>query len=292
MTEAIIRTQESVSQRRLTGERALFHAQDIHVEDSVFADGESPLKESTGVEIDRTQFDWKYPLWYATDVTARDSVLSVNGRSGLWYASDVRITDSTIAAPKTFRRSHGISLAHVDLPNAQETFWNCSEIELLDVSARGDYFAMNSAGIRAKNLRISGNYAFDGASDIEISDARILSKDAFWNSSNVVVRDSVIVGEYLGWNSSHLTFENCTITSLQGMCYIENLTLRNCRLIDTSLAFEYSTVDVESVTRIDSVLNPTAGIIRAPGIGELTLDPERIDPSATTVVIDESLSAS
>lgn len=87
----------------------------------------------------------------------------------------------------------------------------------------------------------------------------MLSKDAFWNSENVTVYDSFISGEYLGWNAKNLTLINCTIESLQGMCYIENLVMKNCRLIHTALAFEYSTVDAQIQGKIDSVLNPSGG---------------------------------
>ena len=34
-----------VKQQLLTGERALFASKDLHIEDSIFDDGESPLKE-------------------------------------------------------------------------------------------------------------------------------------------------------------------------------------------------------------------------------------------------------
>ena len=76
---------------------------------------------------------------------------------------------------------------------------------------------------------------------------------------------------------------NCTIESLQGMCYIENLVLKNCRLLNTTLAFEYSTVDAEIVNRVDSVLNPSAGIIRAEEIGELILQEDKVVLSKTEI---------
>ena len=46
----------------------------------------------------------------------------------------------------------------------------------------------------------------------------------------------------LNWQAIIL---NCTIESLQGMCYIDNLVMKNCKLLNTTLAFEYSTIDVE-----------------------------------------------
>ena len=143
---------------------------------------------------------------------------------------------------------------------------------------------MNSENLKIDNLTLYGNYSFDGVKNVEITSSRLLSKDAFWNSENVTVRDSFISGEYLGWNAKNLTLINCTIESLQGMCYIENLVMKSCKLINTTLAFEYSTVDAEIDGGIDSVINPTAGTIRAEKIGRLILERDRIDPEKTKII--------
>lgn len=275
---------KDIKQEILTGERALFQGQQLRIFDTIFADGESPLKESRNIELFGSMFKWKYPLWYAKDITVKNCTWFEMARAGVWYTDRILVEDSAIEAPKNFRRCHDVVLRNVDFPNAEETLWSCSGVRLENVSAHGDYLAMNCADVKADNLRLVGNYPFDGAHDVEISHSRLISKDCFWNCENVTVRDSFISGEYLAWNSRNVTFENCTIESLQGLCYVDNLVLRNCRLINTTLAFEYSTVDADVRGTIDSVLNPSAGMIRADAIGELTLDPERVDPSATTIV--------
>ncbi|BDR53377.1 hypothetical protein KIM372_12840 [Bombiscardovia nodaiensis] len=272
------------TQEQLTGERAAFRAHDHSYENVTFADGESPLKHARNIRLTGSLFKWKYPLWYCQQVCMEDCTLFEMARSGVWYTHDIAIRNSTIEAPKTFRRSSGIRLENVTIPNADETLWTCSEIDMSEVSAQGDYFGKDSCHIHARHFNLAGNYVFDGGSDITIEDARILSKDAFWNTENVTVKNSSIYGEYLGWNSKNLTFENCTIESLQGLCYIENLTMRHCRLLNTNLSFEYSTVDAQIDSHIDSVFNPSAGIIRAKSIGEITLDPTCIDPSRTQII--------
>ena len=113
----------------------------------------------------------------------------------------------------------------------------------------------------------------------------MLSKDSFWNSENITVYDSYISGEYLGWNSKNLTLINCTVESLQGMCYIDNLTMKNCKLINTSLAFEYSTVDADITSKIDSVMNPSGGIIRAEHIDTLIMEADKIDKTKTKIIV-------
>lgn len=271
----------------LTGERALFNSKDLQISYSTFTDGESPLKESRDIKIDYSMFKWKYPLWYCKNIVVENSTWFEMARSGIWYTENIHISNTIIEAPKNFRRSKDITLEKVSMPNADETLWNCDEISLKNVTAKGDYFGMNSTNIKVDGFELVGNYSFDGGKNIEIHNAKMLSKDAFWNCENVTVYDSFISGEYLGWNSKNLTFVNCTIESLQGMCYIDNLVIKNCRVLNTTLAFEYSTVDVEIVNTIDSVINPISGIIRAESIGELIMDETKIDPKKTQIITEE-----
>lgn len=274
---------KEIRQEYLTGERPLFKGENLKIYDTIFTDGESPLKESSHIELYRSMFKWKYPLWYAKDVLAEDCTWFEMGRAGVWYTDNISVKDALIEAPKNFRRCHGVILQNVDFPNAAETLWHCDGVTMERVTAKGDYFAMNSQNMILYDFQLVGNYSFDGVKNVEIHNAKMLSKDAFWNSENVTVYDSFISGEYLGWNAKNLTLINCTIESLQGMCYIENLVMKNCRLLNTTLAFEYSTVDVEIEGKIDSVMNPSGGSIKADDIGELIIEKDKVDPDATVI---------
>ncbi|MBQ6093877.1 MAG: DUF3737 family protein [Lachnospiraceae bacterium] len=278
---------KEIRQQFLTGERALFMSRDLRVVNCTFADGESPLKESSDIELVGSMFKWKYPLWYCKNVTATDCVWFDMARAGVWYTDNVTLERCPIDAPKNFRRCNGVTLRNVSFSNAEETLWSCNDVTIEHAVARGNYFGMNSSNIKVTDLTLYGNYCFDGARNVTVEGSRLLSKDSFWNCENVVVRDSYISGEYLGWNSKNLTFENCTIESLQGMCYIENLVMKNCKLLNTTLAFEYSTVEADITSKIDSVLNPTSGTITADAIGELILEKDKIDPSKTKIICRE-----
>ena len=268
-----------------SGERALFGTRNAVIKDCVFENGESPLKESSGLELYDTMFRWKYPLWYCHDIKAVDCTWLEMARAGVWYSKNVTVTHALIQAPKNFRRCLELSLTDVQFTHALETLWSCSHVTLNDVTAAGgDYFAMNCDHVKVDGLRLDGNYSFDGAKDVEIRNSKLLTKDAFWNSENVTVYDSFISGEYLGWNAKNLTLVNCTVESLQGMCYVDGLVMKNCKLIDTTLAFEYSKVDADISSGIESVLNPGSGMIRAPRIGELIIEKDKINPSLTKIV--------
>lgn len=279
---------QTINQQMLTGERALFKSNQLVIMHSIFADGESPLKESSDISIHHSIFKWKYPLWYCDYIRVTNSTFLETARSGIWYTHQISINDSIIEAPKMFRRSSGVRLTNVDLPNAQETLWNCTDIHLNHVSAKGDYFGMNSEDLTIDDFTLVGNYAFDGARNISIRNAKLISKDAFWNCENVTVYDSLIIGEYLGWNSKNLTFINCTIESNQGMCYVDRLVIENGTILNTDLAFEYSTIEVEAKTVIDSVKNPISGKIKAKDISEIIIDDEAINAAATRYELDQA----
>lgn len=287
MKENIKENPTEIRQEYLTGERALFQGRNLAIYDTIFADGESPLKESSNITLYGSMFKWKYPFWYAGHISMKDCILFEMARAGIWYSEDITMEDTIVEAPKSFRRCRGIVMKNVNLPNAAETLWNCGEVVMENVSAKGDYFAMNSSNMKINGFQLIGNYSFDGVKNVEIHHAKMLSKDAFWNSENVTVYDSYISGEYLGWNAKNLTLVNCTIESLQGMCYIDNLVMKNCKLINTTLAFEYSTVEADIMGTIDSVMNPSGGTICAGHIRELILEKDKIDPAKTKITCRE-----
>lgn len=279
--------QQIIERQQYTGERPLFQAKNLLIRDTVFGEGESPLKHSENIELIHTLFKWKYPLWYSKHISVKECTLFEMARAGIWYSEDITVEDTLIEAPKEFRRCNGLKVKNVSIPNASETLWNCVNVELDKVTVNGDYFGMNCENVTMNDFIIYGNYCFDGAKNVEVHNSRFLSKDCFWNSENITIYDSYISGEYLGWNSKNLTLVNCTVESLQGMCYIDNLVMKDCTLINTTLAFEYSNVDVDIKGKIDSVLNPESGRITADSIGKLILEKDKVDTSKTRIIIRE-----
>ena len=150
----------TIKQQFLTGERALFMSRDLHVVDCTFADGESPLKESHDIELEGSMFKWKYPLWYCKNVVAKNCVWFDMARAGIWYTDNVTLENTPIDAPKNFRRCKGVTLRNVSFSNAEETLWSCENVELSHVTAKGNYFAMNSSNIKVDDFTLYGNYSF------------------------------------------------------------------------------------------------------------------------------------
>lgn len=277
----------NLSNGTFTGERALFRGKDLVICDSVFEDGESPLKHSSNIELYGSMFRWKYPLWYSRDIKVTGCTFFEMARAGIWYTDNIEVRDTIIEAPKEFRRCGGILLEDVTFTNAAETLWECRNVQMKNVTAKGDYLAMNSSDMTIENLQLVGNYPFDGAKNITVRNSRLISKDAFWNAENVTVENSFISGEYLAWNARNVTLKNCTVESLQGLCYVENLVIRDCKFINTTLAFEYSTVDATITGGIDSIKNPLGGTVCADSIGEIILEEDMVDVSQTKICCRE-----
>lgn len=268
-----------------TGERALYATRDAEIRSCRFFDGESPLKESESLVIKDSVFEWKYPLWYCRNVKVENGRLTESARSGIWYTENIEMKNTRIDAPKTFRRSSGIRLDGCDMENALESLWYCRDIVLKNAHVVGDYLGLSSENVYVENLRLDGNYFLDGAKNVVVKNSYLNSKDSFWNCENVEVYDSVIIGEYIGWNTKNIKFVNCKIESNQGFCYMENLTLENCVLENTDLAFEFSSVNATVNSKIDSVKNVKSGKISAFEIGEIIMDEKFIDPSKTEITV-------
>ena len=269
------------------GERALYHINNAEIDNCVFEDGESPLKECENLKVTNTEFRWKYPMWYSKNIVCENIKILETARSGIWYTKNISIKNSILEAPKYFRRCENVTLENINLVHGFETFWHSNGIKLTNIKSKGDYFCMNSENIEIDNLYLDGNYAFDGAKNIVIKNSILNSKDSFWNTENVVVINSKIVGEYLAWNSKNVTFIDCIIESNQGLCYIDKLTLQNCELNFTDLCFELcSNIDAEVTSHVISIKNPISGKIKVKSVGELILDKEMIDPSKTIIEIE------
>ena len=270
-------------EKKFTGERALFQTKGAKLSYCIFADGESPLKESADLVVDNSGFQWKYPFWYCNNVKVTDSTFFEMSRAGIWYTDNLEMKNITYNAPKGFRRCNHMSLEDINIPDAAETLWNCHDVKIKNMTAKGDYFAMGCSDMEIDGFTLVGNYSFDGVKNLVIGNARMLSKDCIWNAENVTIYDSYISGEYLGWNSKNVTLINCTIESEQGMCYMEHIVMKNCKLMNTNLAFEYATVEAEIDSHIDSVKNPISGTIKAHSIGEIIFDNTDVKEKNTSI---------
>ncbi|PAB53879.1 hypothetical protein A3P64_00460 [Lactobacillus johnsonii] len=94
-----------------------------------------------------------------------------------------------------------------------------------------------------------------------------------------------------------MTFKDCTIESDQGLYYMDHVSLENCIVNQTPLAFEkYSNINATINSKITSIKNPISGIINAKKIETVIIDPSKVDPKATKIIsiepVDREVSVS
>ncbi len=268
MGKRIIRNEE------MGGERVLFASRNLLLENVTFHAGESALKCCANIEAVHCRFEGKYPFWHTDNFKVKDSLFTSGARAALWYSRNVRMEDTLVEAPKMFREMDGIVLRRVRIPDAEETMWHVSNVDIEDVEvSKADYLFMHSHHLRIRKWRQQGNYSFQYCTDVMISDAEIHSKDAFWGTENVTVFDSVLDGEYLGWHSKRLTLIRCRISGTQPLCYCQDLTLMDCEFAeDCDLCFEDSEVNAVIKSPVTSIKNPKSGFIHLLSVGEVIID--------------------
>ena len=272
-----------------TGERALFKTKDAYIHDCLFDDGESPLKESSDLDVTRSTFGWKYPLWYNKDINVIECTFLPMSRAGVWYAKNASFAHCRFEAPKLFRKCENLYIEDAEFTDGQETLWWNDGVKLVDANVvNAPYFCQGSKNVEVDHLDLQGNYSFDGCHNVVVKNSVLRTKDAFWNCKKVHCENCYIEGEYFGWNSEDVTLVHCEIHSHQGFCYMKNVKLVDCRLVDTDLAFEYcENIDAEIVSPIASIKNPISGRIECGAVGELIFDDDSIDHSKTEIIIHE-----
>ncbi len=268
-----------------TGERALFNIHDAKIDNCLFDDGESPLKEGSNLNVINTTFGWKYPLWYGKNHKVADCKFLDTARAGVWYTFDSTFNNCDFVAPKLFRRCKNITIKDAKFSDALETMWFCEDIKLENIKIQGNYFALHSNNIEADNIVLNGDYGFDSCENVKISNSILNTKDAFWNCKNVTISNCTIKGEYFSWNSENITLIDSTIISHQGFCYMKNIKLINCKVIDTDLAFEYcEDIDADIKSSFASIKNPINGRIVVDKVDEVIFDDPKIDKNKTEII--------
>lgn len=265
-----------IRNKKFDEERALYSSRDIMLTDCSFdgeADGESALKESSDVTVDRCFCNLRYPFWHDKNLRIINTEMISACRAALWYSENVVITDSKLHGIKALRECCKVNIEKCDIISP-EFGWSVHDITIKDTSAESEYFMMRSSGLHFENVSLKGKYSFQYIENAVFENCKFDTKDAFWHGKNVTVKNSVIKGEYLAWYSDGLTLENCRIIGTQPFCYCKNLRLVNCEMIDTDLCFEKSDVEATVTTEIDSIKNPRSGRIFVKAVGNIIMDDE------------------
>lgn len=264
-----------IKDERFGGERPLFGAHDLRLENIVITDGESGIKCCRNLECDGSKFYGKYPWWHVDGSVITNCYFAPESRSAIWYSDNMVMKDCVIDGPKFFREMKNLTLENVKINDADETFWRVDGLRLKQVELHeGTYPFMFSKNIYVDGLVSDAKYVFQYCQNVEVHHARITTKDSFWECDNVTIYDSDLDGEYLAWHSKNVKLVRCHISGEQPLCYMDHVTLVDCTFDPAcDLAFEDSTaIDATIKGSITEVKNPVSGHISADAIGRITYD--------------------
>lgn len=265
---------KTIEDRTFDAERSLYALRETNVIGCTFAgpaDGESVLKEAKKIAVKNCNFSLRYPLWHVDDFILDNSKMDELTRAALWYCNRGEISASILGGIKALRECNDIKVRDCKIVSP-EFGWKCNNITLENSSVEAEYLFLDSNNVSLRNVQMKGKYSFQYIHDLVIENCNLDTKDAFWHSHNITVRNSIVKGEYLAWFSDGLTLIDCKIIGTQPLCYCKNLKLINCTMEGCDLAFEYSDVEAEVHSHIDSIKNPRSGYIKADSIGEIIHD--------------------
>lgn len=266
---------EIIKDKKYGGERPLFGARQVRLENIEITDGESGIKCCEDLECDNSRFYGKYPWWHVDRSLITNCYFAEGSRSAIWYSNDMVMKDSVIDGPKFFREMKNLSLERVKINDADETFWRVDGLKLKDVELHeGTYPFMFSKNIYVDGLVSDAKYVFQYCKNVEVHHAKITTKDSFWECDNVAVYDSELNGEYLAWHSKNVKLVRCHIGGEQPLCYMDHVVLEDCTFdVECDRAFEDSTnIQADIRGSITNIKNPVSGTIVADEIGSVTYD--------------------
>ena len=239
-------------------ERSLYNLKDSKVVDCKFsgpADGESPLKESSDIQVSKCHFDLRYAFWHVRSALVHDVTFGSTARAPFWYDEDVKLKNVKSESVKVFRECKNVEILDSEFIS-EEPFWRCNNLSIESSKLSGFYAFFECKDVHVNDIKFTGKYSFQYNKNLTIENSNLDTKDAFWHCKDVVVKNSVIKGEYIGWYSENMTFINCTIESHQPFCYSKNLTFIDCKMPNCDLAFENSTAKGNIIGEIESIKNP------------------------------------
>ena len=130
----------------------------------------------------------------------------------------------------------------------------------------------DSSNVTIDGCDIVAKYLLQYSNNINIYNSSIDTKDCLWHAKNSYCKNSKLLGEYLAWYSENVVLENCHIDSIQPLCYCKKLKLINCTMSNSNLAFEYSDVEADVRSHVDSIRNVLNGKVVVDSLGEYVQD--------------------
>ena len=272
-----LKAEETVIQNITTGqERAFYGSKNVHFKNITIdgiQQGESAFKECRNITIEDTTIILKYTIWHCHNLNIYKTILEANSRASIWYCNNVEIINCKIYSVKACRNCSNLVIKD-SIIQSEDFAWKCESIRLENCKLGGATVTplLDCSNVTLDGCEIIAKYLLQYSTNINIFNCTIDTKDTLWHAKNVYCKNCKLVGEYIAWYSENVVLENCHIDSIQPLCYCKKLKLINCTMANCNLAFEYSDVEADVKSHVDSIRNVLSGKVVVDSLGEYVQD--------------------
>ena len=233
--------------------------------------GESAFKECRNITIEDSTIYLNYCIWHCINLNIYRTTIDGGSRASLWYCDNVDIADCKLYGVKECRNCTNLKIKDSEI-NSDEFGWHNEGVKLINCKLFGVYHFLSSSNITMDNVEVKAKYIFQYSNNINLYNVTIDTKDCLWHAKNAYCKNCTFTGEYLAWYSENVVLENCHIDSIQPLCYCKKLKLINCTMKNSNLAFEYSDVEADIHSHVDSIRDVLSGKIIVDSLGEYVQD--------------------
>lgn len=143
-------------------ERDLYASRDVRLIDCAFdgqEDGESALKESENVFLERCRMNLRYPLWHCKNCALKDVVMTDRCRAALWYSEKIKIETCRLEGIKALRECRAVQIENAQIVSP-EFGWKCSGVTVENTSLESEYAFLLSENLQLDHVSFRGNIPF------------------------------------------------------------------------------------------------------------------------------------
>ena len=259
----------------ITGEERAFHNQinkyfkNITINDK--PDGKFAFKECRNITIENSNIFLKYNFWQCHNLCLNNSNFKLSALSPIWNSKNIEIIKCEILGPNACRNCTNLIIKNSQI-NSDDFCWKSDGIKFEKNNISGNNILLDSSNINIQSCDFIGKNSLQYTKNINICNTNIDDKNCLWHAKNVYCKNCKIIGEHLGWYCENAVFEDCHIDSIQPFCYCKKLKLINCKMDNCILAFEYSDIEADIHSHIDSIKNVLNGKILVDSYGEYIRD--------------------
>ena len=222
--------------------------------------GKNAFKECRNITVEDSNIFLNNNFWHCYNLNLYKINFELDSKEPIWYCKNTEINNSKILSSKACRKCINMYIKDSYI-NSEDFCWKSDGIKFENCKIEGINLLLDSSNINVISCQIFGKYAFQYVNNINIFDGFIDSENCLWNSKNAYLKKCKIIGDRLGWYSENLVLEECHIESIKPFSYCKRLKLINCTMNNSKLCFEYSDVEADIHSHVESIKNVLSGKI-------------------------------